>query len=485
MQQEWAQQAGKAQADKAQADSAQGAHGQGADRHDRAAWRQDAPAWAYSAFLVFVLLTGGSSRADSIGQPIVRAISILFVAVLAMVWRPAEWRSLRLPIGFVAVVTLMVAAMLVPVPPGIWTALPGRDLIARAAPLLGIAQPWRPLAISPPLAVNALFALIPAIAALVGLVYLTPLQRARLVSTMVVLVLASAVLGLAQMSAGTGLGWYGTADRDAGAGLFANRNHEALFLALGFPMLAIWGTSSAIRHPTLVTRRWLATGVTVFLCLAIPTTGSRAGLALGAIGLLVIGVLCAAAIRRGVHRLPARWRLASFAAALGAIVLVFVVALTFRQATSVQRLFSLDVGADERAMALSTLKAVAARYFPVGTGFGGFEPAFRAAEPFALLKFTYLNAAHNDFLQLAIEGGAAGLALLAAFVGWWLYRSVVVWRMATAVSHVRLARAGSAMVFMTLLASATDYPVRTPSIMVTLILACAWMQLPRNRSVPR
>jgi O-antigen ligase len=478
LQQDWAQRRGGRAEDATERDARDG-------RRQVARWRDDAPAWTYSGFLVLVLLTGGSSRADTLAQPLVRVMSILFLGLMAILWRPAEWRSLRLPIAFLAVVTLLLGAMLVPLPPAIWMALPGRELVREAAPLIGIAQPWRPLAISPPLALNALYALVPPIAALVGLVFLTRVQRARLASTLAMLVLASAVLGLAQMSAGNGLGYYGTANRDAGAGFFANRNHEALFLALGMPVLAIWGTSSAIRWPAPETRQWLAAGVTVFLCLAIPTTGSRSGLVLGAIGLVGAGVLWAASVQRAIRRLPRRWRLPMVAAGVALVAVVLIVALTFRQAASVQRLFALDVNADTRAMALPALKALALQYFPAGTGFGGFEPAFRAAEPFDLLKLTYLNAAHNDFLQVAIEGGIAGVTLVAAFVLWWLIRTVRVWRMAIGASHVRLARAGSLMVFMALVASVTDYPVRTPLIMVIVVIACAWMQLPSDRSAAR
>ena len=457
----------------------------GMSSHTGPTHASEAPVWVYTALLALIALTGGASRADSLAQPVVRVGAIVLVAAMALLWRPVEWRSLRLPLLFLAVLALAMMAMLVPLPPSVWTALPGRALFAEAAPLAGFAQPWRPVALVPQLGLNALFALVPPAAALIGLAYLTPGQRARLISPIVVLIMASAFLGLAQVSAGMGSGlrYYAITNREAGVGFFANRNHQALLLALGLPALAIWATSGAVRMPAPDTRRWIGAGAAIFLALAIPTTGSRAGLVLGAVGLIGAGILIAAAVRRGLRRLPRRWRGASIIAGIVLIVLLLVVSLTFRQATAVQRLFALDVGADTRTLALPTLKAMAQGYFPVGTGFGAFEPAFRAAEPTALLRPAYLNEAHNDILQVAIEAGAVGLILLVAFILWWLYRSVAIWRMSAAVAHVRLARAGSVMVAMTLLASAADYPARTPLIMTIVAIACAWMQLPRNRTI--
>jgi len=447
-------------------------------------WGEHVPFWMYSTFLLVVALTGGASRSDSFAQTAVRVGAIAFLAAIAMMRRPVEWRSLRWPIAYLAVLAAVMVVMLVPLPPSIWTDLPGRALIAKAAPLAGMPQPWRPLAISPPLALNALMALIPALAAMLGMLFLTPVERGRLLTPIVVLILVSAVLGLAQVSAGQGSGlrWYAITNRAAGVGFFANRNHQALFLALGLPALAIWATTSAVRFPSVQTRTWLAGGIAIFLCLTIPTTGSRAGLLLGAVGLVAAAALSAGRIRAALRKLSPRWRAISVGAGAAVVVLIFVVALTFRSATSVQRLFSLDVGSDTRTLALPTLKQLIVTYFPAGTGFGGFEPAFRAAEPFGLLRTTYLNEAHNDVVQLVIEGGLAGALLLVAFVSWWLYRSVVIWRMSTAVTHARLARAASVMVLMTMLASVADYPLRTPLIMVTMVVACVWMQLPRDKA---
>ena len=54
-------------------------------------------------------------------------------------------------------------------------------------------------------------------------------------------------------------------------------------------------------------------------------------------------------------------------------------------------------------------------FLPFGAGFGTFDPVYRRFEPDALLSTIYLNQAHNEPMQLAMEGGIPALALLLVF----------------------------------------------------------------------
>ena len=67
-------------------------------------------------------------------------------------------------------------------------------------------------------------------------------------------------------------------------------------------------------------------------------------------------------------------------------------------------------------------------YAPFGGGFGSFEAAYKIVEPVNLLSLQYLNHAHNDYLELAIEAGLPGLALAGLWIvliGWLSWRAVV------------------------------------------------------------
>jgi O-antigen ligase len=53
--------------------------------------------------------------------------------------------------------------------------------------------------------------------------------------------------------------------------------------------------------------------------------------------------------------------------------------------------------------------ALAVQHLPWGSGIGSFVPVFEQAMPMSLLRAEYINAAHNDFAQLWLEAGVAGL----------------------------------------------------------------------------
>jgi O-antigen ligase len=141
---------------------------------------------------------------------------------------------------------------------------------------------------------------------------------------------------------------------------------------------------------------------------------------------------------------------------------------------SINRLFANDPGQDMRSRGLPTVLSMITDYFPFGSGLGGFDPIFRIHEPFELLKPTYFNHAHNDFLEIAIDAGLPGLALLLAALCWWGWASVRAWRTGSG-SDAMLARLGSAMLLLVLLASIFDYPARTPAIMSLVAIAGVWL----------
>jgi O-antigen ligase len=145
------------------------------------------------------------------------------------------------------------------------------------------------------------------------------------------------------------------------------------------------------------------------------------------------------------------------------------------RALSFDRLADLDAGEDVRVRALPVVWQMVRDYFPSGAGGGAFEPLFRLHEPFALLKPTYFNHAHDDFLELLVEHGIAGAVLVLAGLAWVVRLSVGVWRGDGRVEEVFRGRLGSAVILLMLVASITDYPLRTPLVMAILVLAAAWL----------
>ena len=108
-------------------------------------------------------------------------------------------------------------------------------------------------------------------------------------------------------------------------------------------------------------------------------------------------------------------------ALIGALGLAYVAS----RSLAFERLFTEQLDSELRVRLFPQLWRMVWDYFPVGTGYGTFELAYKVSEPMEFLDLQYLNQAHNDLLQFLIEGGVAGAALLLVFGLWFVLRG---WR---------------------------------------------------------
>ncbi|QYO62603.1 O-antigen ligase family protein [Leptolyngbya sp. 7M] len=138
----------------------------------------------------------------------------------------------------------------------------------------------------------------------------------------------------------------------------------------------------------------------------------------------------------------------------------------------------LDSADDVRGSVWVVVLDMVGRYFPAGTGFGTFDPAFRISEPHGMLASQYINHAHNDWLEVVLDGGIVGLALVLGGLAWFVWRSYGAWFRSAhrdSPDDTALARAGSAIILLVFIASIPDYPARTPMIMAMVALGALWM----------
>jgi len=434
---------------------------------------------AYLLFLGVVAVTGGSSHYDAASQPIVRLAAIVLIGTLALRSRHGRPVGNLTALWFLGALAGVILVQLVPLPPTWWSALPGHGRYAAAAVAAGEAQPWRPLNLTPDRGWNALFSLLPPAAALFAALRLRMRDQGAVLLGLIAIALTSAVIGLAQVSAGEddALRFYTAPPTGSAVGLFANRNHQGLLIACGLPMLAVWAERA--RGDRARGRLFAALALigAVFLVLMIPTTGSRMGLALAGLSLAFAVVLSWPPISAGIAVMSPRHRRFATGAALLAFVGLVATALTFSRAEAVQRLFAIDPVEDARVRLFIPLLVMIRTFLPFGSGFGSFDPVYRGFEQFGNLAVTFMNQAHDDYLQLILEGGLPALGLLITFLGWWAWKSIRLWR-GSGGEGVALGRLGSILLLLILLASITDYPVRTPLMMVIAAQAAAWMLLP-------
>jgi O-antigen ligase len=433
----------------------------------RPRFRPDLPLVLTILLFALLWLAGGASRADTLGQVFVRGgcWAILIAAILAGP-RPTIGRARPLLFLLLAVIILPVI-QLIPLPPDWWQSLPGRAILL----IPGEAVPWRPWTMTPDATRNALASLVVPATTFVVLVQANERAYRWMPTILLTMIAAAVLLGLLQFS---GAGFNNPLLNDTPgvvSGVFANRNHFALLLAIGCLVAPVWAFAD---REALRWRGPLAGGLVILFVLTILATGSRAGMLLGALALTLGLALVGRRLRRRLSGGPA-WLLPAFVAVAVLVVGSFV-ALSFfaDRADAIKRLVALESGEDMRARALPTVLEMIRTYMPFGSGFGGFDPIFRIHEPFNLLKPTYFNQAHDDYLGIALDGGVLGVVVLAAGLLWWLVATGRVWRMPVTddVIHARL---GSGVIFLVLVASATDYPARTPTIMAILVVAALWL----------
>lgn len=443
-------------------------------------WPELVRFWTLAAFLIVCAAGGGAARADVLSLLYTRPAAILAIAIFLLTPGKLDLRSFRAPFLLLAALGAAILIQLVPLPPSLWTALPGHAPFAEAAAAAGMPQPWRPISLTPTLTWNSFAALLTPLAVLVGLASLRREQIFALLPFMIAIAVASAVFGVLQLTSEPDgpLYLYRITHEGSAVGFFANRNHQALLLAVTLPALRVWTLVSPKRGRERL-RLIIAAAVGVFLIPAIMVTGSRAGISLGAVGLLSVGLMGPLLPRGFVSRLGARAALVRISLWVVPLALAIMVALLGR-AVALNRLVATDAYKSEVRFQNTPLTLdLTAQFFPVGSGFGSFDPVFRTIEPDRTLNSFYFNHAHNDLIELAMTGGLPAVAILALFLLWWGRRTYAAFRGSPGSTHVLFARLGAVVVAMACLASLVDYPLRTPVISAFFALACGWLALER------
>jgi O-antigen ligase len=149
---------------------------------------------------------------------------------------------------------------------------------------------------------------------------------------------------------------------------------------------------------------------------------------------------------------------------LGAILLAFLI-MGQASMLGLLRLSSSDPLADYRVVISKQSLAIARQQLPSGTGFGTFKPVYMLHETPAAIQSSYVNHAHNDWLEIAIEGGLPAIALMALFVAWFSFGFLRAWFKDRSWTTGLFQRAAGSTMLMLLLHALVDYPLRTPALM--------------------
>jgi O-antigen ligase len=447
------------------------------------------PYWALVTFLILTFMTGGASRADVQSLIILRPAAVIFCGI--GLWR-LKWehvKAYRFLFGMAAAIFALVGSHLIPLPPPIWGALPGREIITEIDKVAELGKVWRPISMVPSSTWNAFYSLFVPLAVLLLGVQLSREERFKLLPWVLSLGLFSGFWGILQVVGDPQgpLYLYDVTNNGAAVGLFSNRNHQAILLASLFPMLAVYASTSARSVEQLGFRLWLAIGAGIVLVPLLLVTGSRAGLILGVVGLLSIVLVYRKPTsltpkKRTTRKFDPRYALAAFA-----VLCLGILTIIMSRAEAFQRLFTAGQGEDERFKVWVPIAHMAWKYFPFGSGIGSFIEVYQIDEPYELLNPEYYNHAHSDWLEVYMTGGLPALALLGVTVVAWSRMSFKSLRAPWSEGRtITIARLGALTILILALGSIGDYPLRAPSLACVFVIAALWVSgadSKRGRSV--
>jgi lipoprotein signal peptidase len=391
---------------------------------------------AMPAFLALCLILGGASAAGIWANMFLQllAIPIILAAVMLTPSTPVAAPGRQL-IALLLLLVGLIAVQLVPLPPALWTALPGRAEVAAGFASLGQQPPWLPLSLAPYRTISSALWLLPAIAVLLGVLRLRAYKPGWIGWTVVSVTVVSVAIGALQVSGGTGspLYFYEITNYGASTGFFSNANHLATLLVCTFPLM----TAIYLQARSKGRSMQRSSGLLVIL--------------VGAVGVVVVGV----AVNHSLAGLAV-----AFSAPLGNN-------LTAESARTSE---------DSRYTSYRLSLGAAADFMPAGSGIGTFQAVYRTRENPADISRFYMNHVHGDYIEIALETGVPGLALLALFLFWWAGRAVAIWRSEERDPYALAATVASAVI---LAHSVVDYPLRTAAISALFAMCCALMAEPR------
>lgn len=452
------------------------------------------PLFYFCAFdLVGSLLLGGAAGPGFLSDVLLQLLSLPLL--IASLWRIASTPvsgDVRRALWFCAAIAVLPLAQLVPLPPVVWTRMPGRETAVESLGLIGRDLPWAPINMSPSGGCLSALSVIPPLSLFLGVLLLDHRERRNLSLVLLCVGIVSVFIGLMQVSRGLSSPlWFSELlTPNEAVGFFLNRNHFAALLYSLIPLAAAWVASSDImsrarsRSEKFDTRA-IFTGVTGFVVIVALIAGelmarSRAGVILTIVALF--GALALA------YRSQREAKAAPVRLMLGATALAIVFSLQFALYRVLER-FEVDPLADTRiAISRNTIDAAKA-LMPLGAGQGAFVPVYAMFQkPHDMVANAYINHAHNDFLQAWLESGVAGPILIGAFAIWFVLTSVKVWRH----SYVEglaidrsLSRASTLVIALLAAHSLVDYPLRTGAMMAVFAVACVLLIDPPPTSPAR
>lgn len=389
-------------------------------------------------------------------------LSLLALPVFERVYKPIQL--------FLITSLALTSLYLLPIPESMWNTLPGRDFYHPVISWLQ-QQQVEPRLYFSLIPTESMFALLSLLAPLAIFLFTTSSSQARfknLITVFLCLAAFEAALGLIQYASENPAFYFGIPPNGKSAqGTYVNRDHFAALMEMALPLtialtLYTLGRKELHQHDA----SWVKLHETLIfgslmllILLAGIFTRSRTGVFLVLVGVLLSSIAFARHIGGrqsvGITTIFATIAIGT-ASSIGLIPVL-------------NRFVGKDPLEDERwRIAQHTIEGIKS-FFPLGSGPGTFPDVYRAFQPVEQMRF--INNAHNDYLELLFDMGAAGVFIIVSFFLLYIYGWVKLWGKKWDRLHFLQIAAGIS-IFLILLHSFTDFNLHTPANMIVFALMC-------------
>ena len=434
--------------------------------------------WAalYAVFLALMLLSGGISQPSqsmvyvhTIAGSVMLVLSLLRLATRGFPSGLAKMGSCLAAAGLG-----LVLAQLIPLPFSLWNYLPDHLLALKNLELLGQTPGAMPLSLTPEHTSAIAISILPPLAGFFGALTISPRQFMMCGLVVIACTTIGVIFSLLQIAQGANSIFYlYEPEPTLGIGTFNNRNFFAaqVYTAIIFVGI-VFAQLRQNRSGRLISETLFAVVLVGILLAGLALTGSRSGILFAMVA--IPAGLVVAQIRpadgTGLRR--------SSAVIVATLVGIFIVAQS--SMLGLLRLATNDVVEKSRLLIFERSLPVLAHTFPTGSGFGSFVPMYQLFETPRMITPYIVNHAHNDWLEIAIEGGLPSILLEAAFLILILFLFLKIWRPSDAGQLMPFQRGCVVAALLLMAHSLVDYPLRTPAMMTFFAFCCAVILVPAS-----
>jgi O-antigen ligase len=403
---------------------------------------------------------GGAPRANPLFLAILELASLAGLALVLLVQGYAGFpRNARVPLFILACLLGAACLQLVPLPWGLWSRLPGNAEAAAGLTLLGLDGGFMPLSLAPENTVSGIVRFAPAVAVfLIGA--LTPWRQLATTLGWYALIagILATVWGVGQVFGELG-DLYPRADPRDASGSFANPNHQASFLLMCLPLISVFigqarQRSRSGEQGAEIVLMWISAAFIVLL--GIVFTGSGFGI------LFAPFVVIASAVLASEKPGTLGWRPVAAGICLSLVALVFVVANS-----GFENLVNGGEAGGSRSRTdiyVTTVRAVS-DFVPLGSGFGTFDQVYPLYETSQDVPATFVNHAHNEYLEIGLELGVLGVLAVAALLVWLAMQTSAIWFLKRDFGTLlRVKMAASIALLVPVVHSGLDFPLRSGAV---------------------